>query len=66
VPWCEECDQLVEEEELTEEGACPDCGTVIEEQPRRIPWYWILAVVATVIYLIWRAYQGISWLAHHA
>jgi DNA-directed RNA polymerase subunit RPC12/RpoP len=65
--WCEDCERLVEEDELTEDGACPTCGTVLAEEERRpIPWYFKGLIVATVIYLGWRAYQGIGWLVHHA
>ena len=64
--WCEECDRLVEDDELTEEGECPDCGTPLVETERpKVPWYFKLMIVATVIYLGWRSYQGISWITHH-
>ena len=66
VAWCEECDRLVEDEDLTEDGACPTCGTVLAEQEHRpIPWYFKFMIVASVIYLGWRIYQGVGWLAHH-
>ena len=58
VPWCEECDSLVEDEELTEDGACPACGTVLAERSAAVPWYFKFMLVATVIYLGWRAFQG--------
>ena len=64
--WCEECDRLVEDEDLTEEGACPACGTVLEEQERRpLPWYFKFMLFASVVYLGYRAYQGITWVIHH-
>ncbi|MHB8218783.1 MAG: hypothetical protein ACYDHU_00450 [Acidimicrobiales bacterium] len=67
MPWCEECDQLVEEEELDEDGACPQCGNVVADQERRpVPWYFKAMLVASVIYLGYRAYQGITWVVHHA
>jgi uncharacterized paraquat-inducible protein A len=67
MPWCEECEVVVADDELGEEGECPKCSTVLVEQERRpFPWYFKFLGVATVIYLIWRAYQGINWLAHHA
>lgn len=66
MPWCEECDRLVEDEELTESGACPDCGTELAERERRpVPWYFRLMIAATVVYLGYRAYQGVAWLVHH-
>ena len=48
MPWCDECDELV------------------EEVRRPVPWYFKFMLVASVIYLGWRAYQGIGWLVHHA
>ena len=30
------------------------------------PWHFKLLLVALVLYLGYRAYQGIAWLAHHA
>ena len=66
MPWCEECDHLVEDDELTADGECPRCGTVLAEAERRpIPWYFKVMVVASIIYLGWRAFQGITWVVHH-
>lgn len=67
--WCERCEREVPDDELTAEGACPRCGDVLvaaEEQRRPVPWTFKLMIVATVVYLGYRAYQGIAWLAHHA
>jgi len=66
MPWCEECDQLVEDQDLTEDGECPHCGTqVVEPERRPVPWYFKFMIVASVVYLGWRAYQGIDWVVHH-
>ena len=66
MPWCEECSQLVETEDLTEFGACPTCGTELAEPERRpVPWYFKAMIAASVVYLGYRAYQGIDWLTHH-
>lgn len=66
MPWCEECEEVVDDEEVTEDGTCPRCGTELYEPERRpVPWYFKGMLVATVIYLGYRAYQGITWLAHH-
>jgi uncharacterized paraquat-inducible protein A len=63
MPWCEECDELVEP---TDDGECPTCGTVLEEQARRpVPWYFKLMLVASIVYLGYRAFQGITWVVHH-
>jgi uncharacterized paraquat-inducible protein A len=66
VPWCEECDRLVEDDDLTEDGECPRCGTELVEGVRRpVPWYFKAMMAASVVYLGWRSYQGITWVAHH-
>lgn len=65
VPWCDSCDRLVADGELTDEGACPTCGTTLETR-RPVPWHFKLMILASVIYLGWRAYQGVAWLVHHA
>ena len=64
--WCDHCDRVVEDDQLREDGACPTCGTVLTEEERRpIPWTFKVMLVAFVIYLGWRGYQGITWLIHH-
>ncbi|HEY7946855.1 MAG TPA: hypothetical protein VID75_04215 [Acidimicrobiales bacterium] len=65
MPWCESCQRMVEDDELTDEGACPSCGESLRER-RPVPWHFKFLLGATVIYLGWRAYQGIGWLVHHA
>lgn len=54
------------EEDLAE-GEEPDRAEPEEEQERqaRAPWHFKVVVVGSVVYLGYRAYQGISWLAHH-
>ncbi len=64
MPWCERCDQQLDEEDLTEEGRCPTCGTEPLEH-RRSPWWFKFLAVATVIYLIYRTVQGVTWVVHH-
>jgi uncharacterized paraquat-inducible protein A len=63
--WCEKCQQSVPEGTLTEDGECPECGTVLREERRPVPWHFKLMIVATVVYLGYRAYQGVGWLIHH-
>ncbi|MDA8057413.1 MAG: hypothetical protein ACP5P9_04240 [Acidimicrobiales bacterium] len=66
MPWCEQCDLVLGDEEVDEEdGGCPACGGPLAEH-RPSPWYFKFMVVATVIYLGYRAYQGITWVVHHA
>ena len=64
MPWCEQCDHRLESDELTEEGTCPTCKTVPLEH-RKSPWYFKFMLVASVIYLGYRAFQGITWVVHH-
>jgi uncharacterized paraquat-inducible protein A len=66
VAWCEECDTLVEDEDLGEEGECPACGMILADQERGpVPWYFKFMLVATVIYLGWRIFQLVHWAIHH-
>lgn len=66
MPWCEECDRLVDDDEL-DDVFCPDCGTELVAPSRRpMPWYFRAMIAASAVYLGWRAYQGISWVVHHA
>jgi hypothetical protein len=55
---------MVEDEDVTDDGACPECGEPVGR--RHVPWYFKLMLAATGVYLVWRAYQGISWVVHHA
>jgi leucyl-tRNA synthetase len=64
VPWCEECDQRLEDDQVDEEGTCPNCGSETVEH-RATPWYFKFMLVASVIYLGWRAFQGVTWVVHH-
>ena len=61
---------------MGEGGECPSCGRVIltaedgsagtdegtAEQPE-VPWHFKLLVLATILYLLYRAVQGVVWLA---
>jgi hypothetical protein len=57
--WCTTCDRPVEGE------TCEVCGQPVEELTREpVPLKWKFFIVVTIIYLIWRVYQLISWLMH--
>jgi len=62
--WCEGCARGVPATEVGEQGECPACGQPIAAR-RRVPWHLKLMLVATAVYLAWRIYQGMVWLAHH-
>jgi len=65
MPWCETCRRLVEDGDVTDDGRCPSCGEPVEER-KPVPWHFKFLLWATVVYLGYRAYQGIGWLVHHA
>lgn len=76
MPWCEECSRFLTPTSMGEGGECPSCGRVIvtaedesadtghdmDEQPE-VPWHFKLLVLATILYLLYRAVQGVVWLA---
>lgn len=66
MPWCDTCDRLVDDDELTEHEGCPTCGTDLAV-PQRHPMSkkFIFMGVVTTAYLTWRAVQGVQWLSHH-
>ena len=46
-------------------GECPSCGRVIasaSEVDVGVPWHFKLLLVALVLYLGFRAWQGVAWL----
>ena len=64
MPWCEACDRHVEDDEVNEDGECTTCGNSVA-QHRRIPWQFKIMIYITIIYLGYRAYQGVTWVVHH-
>jgi hypothetical protein len=65
LPWCEQCDVRVDEDDgLAEDGTCAECGAV-PLQHRKSPWYFKFMLIASVIYLSYRAFQGVTWMVHH-
>ena len=60
--WCEACTKYWPPDQLDENGGCPTCGAVVGDPPK-VPWHFKLLIVATVVYLGWRAIQGVAWLA---
>ncbi len=70
VPWCETCSRFYNPSALAPDGTCTTCGAFIadpadDDESSKIPWHFWVLVVALVIYLGWRAVQGIAWLVHH-
>jgi hypothetical protein len=65
--WCEECDTLVEDEDLGSRRASarPAARSWPIRSARPIPWYFKAMLVASVIYLGYRGYQGVTWVIGH-
>ena len=65
---CDDCapgtavEQLSGEERSGEQAICPTCGRDLSPAPTA-PWHFKLMLVAVVIYLGLRAWQGIVWVA---
>jgi uncharacterized paraquat-inducible protein A len=56
--WCEVC------ERSDDADICAVCGADLNAaDPRGLPWTWKLMIGTTVIYVLWRIYQLITWLA---
>jgi hypothetical protein len=67
VPWCEDCSRFWNPNSMAADGSCPTCGRRLVEgeslvEPRA-PWHFKVLVAAVVVYLGWRAWQGIEWVA---
>lgn len=74
VPWCDTCDRFYNPNTLTAEGACPKCGRIVAvpapeaaEAPEDhgAPWHFKVLIAVTAVYLGYRLFQGIFWVAHH-
>lgn len=75
MPWCEECSRFLTPTSTGPGGECPSCGRVVAAPGRadsavdepadepNVPWHFKLLVLATVVYLFFRAVQGVLWLA---
>jgi hypothetical protein len=65
MPWCEGCDRFYNPNTLTESGQCPEGHHVADpvgEDDPKIPWHFWLLVIGLVLYLGYRAFQGLEWL----
>jgi hypothetical protein len=79
MPWCEVCAHFWNPSSMGEGGTCPTCGQVIVADPGSegtdgagspeatpgAPWHFKLLVVALVVYLGYRAVQGVAWVVAH-
>jgi hypothetical protein len=77
VPWCDTCDRFLSPSTVISDGTCPNCGRTVdpgsahaaeehhdEDDLGPIPWHLKLLGGALAVYLGYRAYQGIEWVAH--
>jgi hypothetical protein len=78
VPWCSTCDRYLAPPGVRADGTCPTCGRAVDPGGARaapptddleatdevpLPWHFKLLVGAVALYLGYRAFQGIEWLA---
>jgi hypothetical protein len=68
VHWCEPCGRYLSPNTVEPDGSCPSCGRQVDPAPeadhigRKVPWHFWVVVALVVVYLGWRAVQGIMWL----
>lgn len=77
VPWCDTCDRFLSPSTVRADGACPACGRAVDPGAARsasddpdddlgpIPWHLKVLAGALAVYLGYRAWQGIEWVAHN-
>jgi hypothetical protein len=78
VPWCDACDRFLSPSTVLADGTCPTCGRAVdpglaheaaaaedEDDLGPIPWHLKLMAGALAVYLGYRAWQGIEWVAHN-
>ena len=70
MPWCDTCDKFYNPNSMAPDGTCMKCGTFIASpadekgtDKQRAPWHFYLLLVALVVYLGYRLFQGIVWVA---
>jgi hypothetical protein len=75
VPWCDTCDRYLSPSTVIADGTCPGCGRAVDPGSAHtadthedddlgpIPWHLKLLAGALAVYLGYRAYQGIEWVA---
>jgi len=72
VPWCASCERFLTQPTVRADGTCPTCGRPVEVAERAadrelppVPWHLKLLAGALAVYLGYRFFQGIEWVAHH-
>jgi hypothetical protein len=73
VPWCETCDRFYNPNSLEPDGTCPTCGRLVaapsevgaaDAQEGGAPWHFKVLIAVTAVYLGYRLFQGLLWVAH--
>ena len=75
MPWCDTCDRFLSPSTVVADGTCPNCGRSVDPGPAHgasgeddlgaLPWHLKLLAGALAVYLGYRAWQGIEWVAHN-
>ena len=74
MPWCPRCDRFLSPSTVRTDGSCPACGSTVDPGGAQaadddddalppLPWHFKLLVGALALYLGYRAFQGIEWVA---
>ena len=75
MPWCTECDRFLSPPTVRPDGTCPTCGRPVEPGRQRgspreeeplppVPWHLKVLAGGIGVYLLFRLYQGVEWLAN--
>ena len=72
MPWCDTCDRFYNPNSLQPDGSCPTCGRLVAasataeaEADEGAPWHFKALIAVTAVYLGYRLFQGLFWVAHH-
>lgn len=76
MPWCDTCDRFYNPNSLQPDGTCPTCGRAVASplagdaelaagDDVGAPWHFKVLIAVTAVYLGYRLFQGIVWVAQH-
>lgn len=76
MPWCDTCDRFYNPNSLLHDGTCPTCGRVVAASTAcdaevadvadvGAPWHFKVLLAVTAVYLGYRLFEGIVWVAQH-
>ena len=71
MPWCPACDEYLAPPRVRADGTCPTCRRPVDpggahtgnDELDPFPWHFKLLAGALALYLGYRAFQGLEWLA---